>query len=242
MSLFPDTQQWLNWMGLTSVPLKKLSDTKTPIGIASGCLIDYKGKRFLLTVSHAVDMKNTDWMMEIAYDPHKGTEVFRPNHFLHLGEIVASSGQLRDVDYAYTEIPSDIQPYFQLVGPRGLISEKIKRHVFVGTDISEPSTDAIYAFSGQVFPELHGSSALVTQPTVYPGLKYISSDGSFHIFKLPVKHPGHESFQGCSGAPIVDMDGKVVALVCRGCEKEDTILGVSVARYKFALDFYVRAS
>lgn len=140
-------------MGLTSVPLRKLSDAKTPINIASGCLVVFKGKRFLLTVSHAVDMKNTDWVMEIAYDPQKGTQVYKPNHFLYLGEIVTSTGEFMDVDYAYTEIPNDIQPYFQLIGPRGPISEKIKRHVFVEAEISEPTHNALYAFSGQVFPE-----------------------------------------------------------------------------------------
>ena len=153
-------------------------------------------------------------------------------------EFTLGSGEMKNIDYAYTEIPVDIQPLYQLLTPKGPASEKLERHIFTEQDISEPSTDSVYAFSGQVFPEIHGDVAFVTQPTVYPGLKYVSSEGPFHIFKLPVDHPGYEAFSGCSGAPIVDIDEKVVALVCKGCEEDNTIYGVNLTRYRFSLELY----
>ena len=238
MEITPEIQQWLEWMILTSQPLRKLSEDKMPVGIASGTLLDFRGKRFLLTVSHAVNMENTDWVMELGYDENEGTEVYKLNHFSYIGELNIKSGKMEHIDYAYAEIATDVHPVFQTLTPRGPASEKMPRHIFTEEDIVEPSVNSVYAFSGQVFPERHGESAFVTQPTVYPGLKFLRSEGSFHIFKLPVEHPGHDSFQGCSGAPIVDLKGKIVALVCKGFEEDNTIYGVSLSRYKFSLEFH----
>jgi hypothetical protein len=77
---------------------------------------------------------------------------------------------------------------------------------------------------------------------VYPGLRFIRTEGEFHIFKLPVSHPGHDHFKGCSGAPIVDMNKQVVALVCDGDPATNTIRSVSTSRYKFAIDFICRST
>jgi hypothetical protein len=54
-----------------------------------------------------------------------------------------------------------------------------------------------------------------------------------------MEYPGHEYFKGCSGAPILDSDGKLVALVCMGVPAVNSIYGVSVKRYKAALDILV---
>jgi hypothetical protein len=121
---------------------------------------------------------------------------------------------------------------------RGTTDER-PRHVFA-TNLSDgPDPTQIYAFAGQIKPELHGSMAFVTDMIVCPGLRYLRSEGEFHIFQLPVEHPGHQEFKGCSGAPIVDVNKTLVAIVCDGDTSTNTIRGVSVARYKFAFDFVV---
>jgi hypothetical protein len=61
---------------LSSVPLVRLNDQQMPTKFASGCLIDYFGKRVLLTVSHATrDQKN--WAIQLRYVPGNGTETFQ---------------------------------------------------------------------------------------------------------------------------------------------------------------------
>ncbi|MDF1644264.1 MAG: hypothetical protein P1U80_08770 [Pseudomonadales bacterium] len=110
MELTAEIQEWLNWMTLTSIPLRKLSEDKMPIGIASGTLIDFRGKRFLLTVSHAVKMESTDWVMELDYDPDNGTQIYKPNYFSYLGELNINSGNMNHIDYAYAEIAKDVHP------------------------------------------------------------------------------------------------------------------------------------
>jgi len=54
-----------------------------------------------------------------------------------------------------------------------------------------------------------------------------------------MKHPGHDDFRGCSGAPIIDTKGNVVALVCHGDDASDEIFGISIKDYQLSLDILV---
>lgn len=232
-----DTQEWLRWTLVTSIPLRRLDAQGLPIGLACGCLIDYFGRRFLLSVQHAVTKSSKDWVVLLGYDDTKQMQYFRPSSFNFVGEMTRGASSIRDIDFCYTEVGTDIQPVYQYATPRaGIIDEK-PCHVFASDLTRLPSPEEIYAFSGHVKPLMHGEEALVTEINVYPGLRYTHSESEYHNFRLPVPHPGHEQFRGCSGAPIVDRKRNVVALVCDGDESTNTIRGVSLARYKFAFDF-----
>ena len=161
--------------------------------------------------------------------------------FNYVEEITKGSGQITEIDICYVEVGLNFKPSFQFRTPRALSDER-PREIFSTACFAEPVTGVEYAFSGRVQPELHGKSSFASTPTVYPGLTYVRSEGAYHIFKLPVEHPGHEFFQGYSGAPIVDMHGNVVALVCRGDVLSNTIRGVSTSRYLFAIEFLCRQS
>lgn len=229
------TQKWLEWVLVTSIPLRRLNSSDFPIEFASACLVDYRNRRFLLTVRHSVGMGSKDWIVDLGYENGKGTEFYRPNSFNYIAEITRSSGSIRGIDFCYTEVPSDLTSKYQHMTPRGIFDERI-RHVFQ-TDLSTmPDSNQIFAFSGQVKPEKHSAQTFATEMNVYPGLRYLRTENEFHVFALPVEHPGHVQFKGCSGAPIVDRDQNIVALVCNGDESSNTIRGVSLARYKFAFD------
>jgi hypothetical protein len=227
---------WLQWVLITSIPLRRLDDSNLPVGIASGCLVDYCGKRFLLSVQHAVKPTSSSWAVEVRYDRVKGTELYRPNHFNYMGEMKLGSASVRHIDFCYTEVPVDFLSHYQHIVPSGDILDERIRHVFATELNDTPSTESVYAFSGQVLPDRIENTALCTTMSVYPGLRYLNQEGEYYVFKLPVNHPGHEHFQGCSGAPIVDHNQNVVALVCDGDETNNTIRGVSLSRYKIAFD------
>jgi len=236
MSDDASVREWLRWVQVTSVPLRRLDAEEIPVGLASACLIDYKRRRFLLSVQHAVDMGSKDWIIDLGYDPAKGTEFYRPRSFNYVKEMTRGSGVIRDIDFCYTEVPNDLVSIHQHVTPRA-ISDERPRHVFDTDLTASPDRGQVFAFAGQVKPEYHSPSTVVTEMNVFPGLRYLRTEGEFHIFQLPVPHPGHQQFRGCSGAPIVDMNKSVVALVCDGDIPTNTIRGVSLARYKFAVDF-----
>lgn len=228
--------EWLQWVLVTSFPLRRLDESDMPVGFASGCLVDYRGKRFLLSVQHAVTMQSKDWIVDLGYSSKHGTAFYKPNSFNYIAEFRRGKSLLREIDFCYTEVPSDLTGVYQYATPRGIFDER-PRHIFQADLTDIPVTTQIYAFSGEVKPEQHGPQAMAFEKQVYPGLRYLYTEGEFHVFQLPVKHPGHEYFRGCSGAPIVDMNRKVVALVCDGDADKGIIRGVSLARYKFAFDF-----
>jgi hypothetical protein len=231
------TREWLEWVLITSIPLRRLDDEDIPIGMASGCLVDYAGRRFLLSVHHAVQMGQARWAVDLGAEPGKGQAVYYLPTFNYVGELNSASRELNMIDFCFVEVAPDLVSIFQNATPRG-ISDERARHVFDADLTITPSANQLYAFAGEVKHEMHGVYAVVAAMNVYPGLKFLRSEGEYHVFSLPVPHPGHEAFQGCSGAPIVDQDRNVVALVCSGDSESNTIWGVSLARYKFALDFF----
>jgi len=236
MVVSAQTRKWLEWVLVTSIPLRRLNPSEIPIAFASGCLIDYRGRRFLLSVQHAVDTGSNDWIVDLGYEVGKGTAYYRPRSFNYVAEIARGCGSMRYIYFCYTEVCSDLVSMYQNRTPRG-ISDERPRHVFQTDLTAVPDPSQIFAFAGQVKPEKHALLTFATEMDVYPGLRYLRTEDELQVFQLPVPHPGHEHFCGCSGAPIVDMNQTVVALVCDGDELTNTIRGVSLARYKFTFDF-----
>ncbi len=231
----PRTRAWLEWVALTSIPVRHLDQNDLPIGSASGCLLDYKGRRFLLSAAHAISMRSTGWVMEMESNS-RGTEFFRIPRMNYVGEIVRGKGRMREIDLCYIEVPPNLGSIFRLHTPM-VVGPPQPRHVFE-TDLSSiPTHDQLFGFSGHVRLERHGDVGLAGELAVYPGLSFLRSEDDFHVFKLPVPHPGHEHFQGCSGAPIVNAKRELVGIVSGGDADDDTIRGVSLTRYKYVLDF-----
>lgn len=241
MNVSAKTREWLEWVLVTSVPLRRLDSAVNPVGFASACLIHYRDKRFLLSVQHAVKLGSKDWIVDLGYVPGKGTEFFRPHGFNYVAEMKKGEGSIRSIDLCFAEVPNDLVSMYQYMTPRG-ISDERPRHVF-HTDLTPaPDPAQVFAFAGQANPEQHAPQSFALEMSVYPGLRYLRSENEFHVFQLPVEHPGHVTFHGCSGAPIVDFNKNVVALVCQGDTTANTVHGVSLARYKFALDFVFTGS
>ena len=231
-----DQAKWLELLQLSSIPLRKLDPVGYPIGIASGCLIDYLDRKILLSVFHATK-SDGNWAIELKYEKGKGTAVYPLGAFNYLAEIKLGTSVINDVDFSYTEIAKDVESFFQQLTPQGDIISERKRPAFTPSFASIPTKDEIYGFSGQVLPEMHRAiDTFITEHRTYPGLKYEATEGAYHIFTLPVEHPGHEHFKGCSGAPIIDTKGNIVSLVCHGDMDRNAIFGVALNHYKVALD------
>lgn len=112
-----------------------------------------------------------------------------------------------------------------------------KRTVFTSSLDNLPSKNELYAFSGRIMPSfIKDADTLAVEHHTFPGLKYERTENECHVFKIPVPHPGHEKFQGCSGAPIIDTKRNVVALVCSGNRENNEIYGVSLQRYKSVIE------
>ena len=204
-----------------------------PIGFASGCITEYNGQLILMTVHHATG-NNGNWAAEVRYVRGKGTKLYQLGAMNFLSRInLDISGGFHDIDFAYVKVPQDFESFYQEIQPNGNVSlEENRIHCDIDFD-ADPVPERDYGFSGLVLPEL-ADYQLGSELKVYRGLRFIDTKDDYHIFKLPFNHPGHEHFKGCSGAPIIDDQGKTVALVCKGVFETNTIHAISLKKYQIA--------
>jgi hypothetical protein len=230
------TNQLEKYISLLSVPIREIGLNNMPEGCASACIIDYEGKHILLTVQHATgNMGN--WGIQLRFVPGRGTAIQRLGQMNFLKSISIANMESRDIDFAHVEVPENLEIYEQEITEIGEITREEKRPISKIDFNIHPSASESYGFSGQILAKLDEKN-LITELAIYTGLKYIGDEGDYFKFKLPFKHPGHDRFEGCSGAPIVDSQGNIVALVC-GSPKdlsEDIIYGISLKKYEIALN------
>lgn len=154
--------------------------------------------------------------------------------------------EVEQIDFAYVDVPTDLKPHLEKIDPHsGNILESRQCTIWPAVAIAEPVAGARYGFAGHTKPSLEDQSLIApdlkfcfTELRVCFPMSFVGERDDMLCFQLPVEHPGHEFFKGCSGAPIIDENGHVVALVCGGIIDESIIYGVSMRRRQFALDIH----
>ncbi len=228
--------EYEKYLMLSSIPIRQLDIKFLPQALASACLIDYKGKRVLLTVQHATgNMGN--WAVEVRFEPDmKKIKVYQLGSMNFLRKLDINKKIANDLDFSYVEVPSDFESFFQEISLNGDILQEIPRKVCT-ISFQQPDKNELFGFAGLVLPDFieggDGTICLKTDQKIYTNLKYKEEFGDYYIFELSHDHPGHEHFTGCSGAPIIDKCGNVVALVCGGNEKTNLIYGIALKEYYF---------
>jgi len=232
-SVSDETLDWLRWVSISPVPLRRLNKAGEPVGSASGSLIEYMGRRFLLSVEHALGRNTDDWVVQMETSD-RGTEIFSLRDW-HLGLLVRKGVQPKPLDMCYIELPPDFTAVDCNLTPRSA-GVRRSRPIFQTTLEIFPKEGEVYAFAGHVLLERHADN-LVGDMVVYPGLKFIGEKGDYHEYLLPVPHPGHDHFRGCSGAPIVNPQREIVGIVCGGDKQRNCIHAMPLSRYKTGVDF-----
>ncbi len=241
---------------LSCIPLKRLSVETSVVGYASGCMIDYCGFRLILSVSHAT-LKAGSWALDLKYDDETGMELFRIPSLNFLGRMSTADltgflerGSFDElskemVDFSYGVLPGDLESIHEQFGQDGRRHWRAARTVFKPTFQEAPVHGMKYGFSGHTrieklpHPTSPHMSVLCSTQTLCDDLSYVRTEGDEHCFQLPGEHPGDVHFHGCSGAPILNEHGEVVALVTGRTISDDTIRGISLRTYKTAIDIEV---
>lgn len=220
---------WRQWVLVTSVPLVRLDEPGQVSDRGTGTMLDYSGHRFILSVEHTVTHDARGWAIVVQQDGAGQLEYYRPNAFTYVAEFRRTTVTFRPLDLCIAEVSPELETWYEYRTPLGLF-DKRPHHIFQSDSMATPDSDQIYGFSGQVRHEQHGPSTIASEMVVYPGLAYSHTEDDIHHFRLPVPHPGHGAFEGCSGAPIVDLNRKVVTLVVGGNTEKNTIQGIAIQR------------
>jgi hypothetical protein len=238
MSVSPETIEWLKWVSLTSIPLYRIDEQEKPVGVASACLVNIGGRKLVLSVSHATGTGR--WIAEMKRDSALGKTLI---HYFGaqwtVQRLYQNNSMPEELDFSFTEVPDEFHPMMQERDSTGMIVNERPRHEFITTLQEAPCVEEAYAFTGRVHSAQLDDLTYWSEPTVYPGLKYLGTEGDYYVFKLPVDHPGHDAFRGCSGAPIVDQKQQVVALVCSGDIESNSITGIAVRHVAEAIHSYI---
>jgi len=67
-------------------------------------------------------------------------------------------------------------------------------------------------------------------------MTYQKTEGDRFFFKTSQPYKTYKDYYGCSGAPILTSDGRLVSLVVEGDKKKTGIYGLDLRIYRCALD------
>jgi hypothetical protein len=174
------------------------------------------------------------WAVQLEFVPGEGTRLYE------LEPMNARSSSAEKLDFCYSVAPPDLAAFRQEIAPprNEIVSQqKIQRFEFVRP--KAPKTDEEFGFCGAVQPAIEKHPSVVYSTAtlhVQTGLRYLRSEGQYEIYALPDSHPGHEHFQGCSGAPVLSRDLTPRALVCSGDSERNEIRAVSLGLFFEALE------
>lgn len=214
-------------------------DRPQPEGFGSGCILQYNGNKYLLSVRHVTDYDLTT-TLETNLPPDRTTTPIKPVGGLlyfdqiKLGENFTPKELLEELDKGGDKL--DIT-FGKIQEPLELLQKEIdfgafkieagKKLILEETNITTPSKNDIYGFYGNV---RHSYNGLYLQylPELKNHLTYHRTTGNFHVFLSPQIIKDKYDYKGCSGAPILDSNGNVVALACKVKVDSKLIYGFSV--------------
>lgn len=238
---------------ISSVSLHALDEEHTPLSSASGCLIEYKGTQFLLTVSHAI-LEEGRWGLELEYDiENRCTKYYCPEFkWLSRGKVNIAKEDFdcplddliedpSTIDFAYAVIPPDIKAVDEYFDFKKSIKYHCPKNVIQTKLLDKPQKGISYSFYGNIRTRVDkDNNVIILNPQMQLDIKYVCDyKRDYYRFQLPNIIKDKYDYKGCSGAPIIDEDGNLVSLVTNGAENTNMLLGIRLAPLKIALDIEV---
>lgn len=217
----------------SAVQLCQLDDHNFPVRFASGCLICLGERKLFLSVGHATG-NDGKWAIQMGYDKVRGVANYVVGEMRFIMRIGPSTTNQSILGFSYVEIPSDVIPARHFVNIHGDTVSQGDIVVFGAPFDARPEFGEYFSFEGAVKPlmyqNLFNTNHVVYEVELmtYEGLIYLRREDDFFVFQLPFKHPGHEWFKGCSGAPILNSSGHPVGLISKGNLEADEIFATAL--------------
>ncbi len=208
---------------LTSIPLVRTGTNGFPDNAVSGCLIQFPEARVLVTTRHQLSGEG-NWALEVETVDGGQTRLFS------LDGIVPLDGP----DLAVRTVPTHVLPVLQLMAERGRVIHAEPRMIVRHDRITLPNRRRRYGFAGRSGRD-RVDRFVVGDLRVEFDLKYVGDEDACFIFDLGKDHPGDDHYRGCSGAPILDREGTLVALVRGPSRRPRAITAVPLYPHRGAI-------
>jgi hypothetical protein len=219
---------------LSSIPIRNLRDESVR-GSASGCIIHYHQNIVLLTVAHGVG-SGGDWAIEMEWLPNENrTKLQRVGPMNYLRSFNIRDGTMRDIDFAYAVLKEPLAPKHQQIEINGTVKYSCDTITLESDLTARPAVDQEYGFFGHTKVKNIGN-LLAIEPRLEMGMKFIEEDDDGYVFQINRASIAYEEYAGCSGAPVIDTEGNVVALAMAVSTDRRTLHGLKLRQYRAAID------
>lgn len=237
-----------------------MSDPQTlaPMGVGSGCVINFRDKEILLTVAHVTNKDNSATCIVTGQPTvNNMTPMYSVGAMTYLDkfDVTKYEEQLKllqkepdrveDIDFGLIDFS-----FATLQHKVELLQQEIEFKEFkvpssdksiVKTELdNKPTQETEYCFFGRIKPNYFKGTPMgdifETQQVVYGGLKFKRQVGNYYEFELPSEIKDHADFKGTSGAPIMDSKGNIVSLVTHGYTGAKNIYGIALAYFKSGVE------
>lgn len=229
------------------------ADYPKPVGFGSCCIIIYRERRFFVSVSHVTDADGYNTFLETNQPFDERGPIIQPiegicyfdqikvTDDMSLEDFESVLQQGKRLDIAFAEIKHDIallQPEMDFRAFK--VEESIKLPLYMD-DIALPTKEERYGFFGKVRHQYNGMQ-LAMSPTLKHSLTFHRTKGDFYMFLAPQIITDSEDYEGCSGAPILDSQCRIVALACAVYTGTRIIYGFPIQKCKELLDYALQTS
>lgn len=215
------------------------SQAPKPEVFGSCCLMTYQKRLFFLSVFHVTNYALTAFL-ETNLPPNEIGPPLQPVGGLCSFDLfkVTKDMQIKDfedllrkpketLDVTFAEVKQTLpllQPEMDFEAFKVETQHKIILDI---QDVGTPDDKHTYGFFGKIKPQYFGKQLQMT-PTLKNNLKFHRTNGYFHMFLAPEIIINKEDYEGCSGSPILDSEGRLVALTCKVMVGSKIIYGFSI--------------
>lgn len=198
-----------------------------PIGFGSGCVIRYRDRTFLISVSHVTNKDDLVTYLEtnLPSDPITGT-ITQPVEGMCYFDILKLDGESiekiedfeaflnsgKRLDISFGEIKQFVPLLQPALVYGGLVVEEGPKVVRNFDEFVEPTKNGLYIAYGKIRHN-YQKNYLHSAPTIKHDLKFHGVRKGVYMFLAPTIITDHDEYPGCSGAPILDMEGNIVAFM-----------------------------
>lgn len=213
-----------------------------PVGFGSGCILQHRDRYFFVSVRHVTDYEGLTTFLETGIPSEEEGQsgyMLQPIGGLFTFDLFKKSNatavtQFQDLiskgeklDITFAEIRHNIELRQPALDFGAFKIEDGYKMILDSRDIAEPSKEKEYAFFGRV-KQQPGAFVIPMENTVKHGLKFHGVFKQFYQFNTKEVIRDKDDYRGCSGAPIIDSDGMLVALACKVMQGATLVMGFSI--------------
>ena len=254
----PEEDSGLDYINFVTAASQQIviveADTIRPVAFGSGCIVYYKDRTFLLSVAHVTNIGRYGACIETNLPPQEGkSEIYSVGSMCYFDQykLPRNFSQLdikgfqdlgaffdKTLDITFCEVKEDItilQPGIDFGSYKVTKGHKIILYL---DDAIEPEPGKKYGLFGKIRQKLVGT-ILYSQPTLKLGLQFQGKLDRFRYFLTPEIIKNKEDWEGCSGAPIIDEDGKLVGLASSIKTNSKLLFAFSIGECKKLLNIAI---